>query len=511
MTLNSQPPSRYWHPFLIALYPVASLYTANRSAVELSHLVLPIIAVLVLTAVAVVLFTKLLPNREKATLASSWSMAALFGYDLVFRGTNAMYRVMAHTSVPVSQEYSFVLWGILWIIGLVFIWRSCFTFVATNKFLNSMSAILLAVTCLIAAQGAFLGTSSQSDSAASLVQKEIPLLKPEQPLNIYFLVFDRYAGAETLSQVYGYDNQPFLAALRDRGFTVSDKSLANYPRTIYSMASALNLTFLPEVPKSDKVYAEMIQEQVAALSLKAIGYKYLHYGNWYQPLRKNKHADYVLPTSIFPSEFAEFLYKTTPISKLLPLNDKFDFTIKKFQEVAATSEQDEPVFVYAHFLMPHNPYVFDADRSRLDWKVSRYGNSKDNYVRQLQATNAFILETVDKILKNSAITPLIVLIADEGPYLTRSDRELAPKTKKLVRCRILSAFKMPPAGEAVADESISPSISPVNVFRMIFTRYFGANLPLLPDRAYYWEEADDQGRPAKDNKRFVDVTDELSQ
>ena len=64
MTLNSQPPARYWHPFLIALYPVASLYTANRSAVELSDLVLPIVAVLVLTAVAVVLFTKLLPNRE---------------------------------------------------------------------------------------------------------------------------------------------------------------------------------------------------------------------------------------------------------------------------------------------------------------------------------------------------------------------------------------------------------------------------------------------------------------
>lgn len=501
---------RYWHPFPIALYPVASLYTANNSAVALQDLVLPIVVVLILAVVAISLFLWLMPTREKAFLAASWSLAALFGYDLVFRGTDAMYQVMARTSVPVSQEYSFILWGILWLVGLAFIWRTKFEFVSTNKFLNSMSAILLAVTCFMAAQGTLSGTATPSHAAGSLVQEEFNLQKPQQPRDIYFLVFDRYAGTQTLSEIYDFDNTAFLAALRERGFTVSEKSLANYPRTIYSMASALNATFLPDDSRSDKTYDEMIQEHAAGRSLKSIGYKYHHFGNWYQPLRKNKHADYVFPTSIFPSEFSEFLYKTTPVSKLFPLRDKVSFTTEKFHAVADVAKKEGPTFVYAHFLMPHTPYVFDADRSRLDWKQARYGNSKDNYIRQLQATNAFILETVDTILKDSSTAPVIAILADEGPYVTRKERQFDDKSKKLMRSRILMALLLPEEGED-AIPAIPPAISPVNVFRLIFDRYFGADLPLLEDRAFFWENADDQGRPAKSNKRFVDVTNELSQ
>jgi hypothetical protein len=55
------------------------------------------------------------------------------------------------------------------------------------------------------------------------------------------------------------------------------------------------------------------------------------------------------------------------------------------------------------------------------------------------------------------------------------------------------------------------SALPADVFRTIFARYFGADLPPLADQLFYWDKADEQGRPAESNKRFVDVTARLAE
>jgi hypothetical protein len=46
---------------------------------------------------------------------------------------------------------------------------------------------------------------------------------------------------------------------------------------------------------------------------------------------------------------------------------------------------------------------------------------------------------------------------------------------------ILNAYYLP---DAQGRSRLYPSISPVNSFRVIFNAYFGADLPLLPDKAY---------------------------
>jgi hypothetical protein len=507
---SRRAPPRYWHTFLIALYPVASLYAANSSAVELNDLIAPSLTMLVLGAIVLAVCLKVFRTREKAFLAASWTIGFFFAYDLVFQGTNLVYQMLTGAATSVPQEISFILWNILWPTGLIYIWRSKHHFFSANRFLNAMAPILLAVTCLSAIQGAVTGDSAGLKVNLAPEIKLISLEKPEQPRNVYFLVFDRYAGLETLKDIYGFDNQPFLDELEKRGFQIAEKCHANYPRTIYSMASALNCELLPEKTRSDKYYAEMIQNHAVGRSFKSIGYDYFHFGNWYQPLRANRNADYVLPTSIFPSEFADSLYTVTPLSKVLPFKDKFSFTVNKFTEVAATAKNQNPTFVYAHFLMPHTPYVFDADRSRLSWRKTRYGNPKENYIRQLKATNTFILETVDDILKDSKTPPIIVLTADEGPYLTLEEAALDDREKMLMRSRVLGAFHFPDAADGTP-VMVPNSISPVNVFRTIFARYFGADLPSLADQLFYWDKADEQGRPAESNKRFVDVTARLAE
>jgi hypothetical protein len=54
------------------------------------------------------------------------------------------------------------------------------------------------------------------------------------------------------------------------------------------------------------------------------------------------------------------------------------------------------------------------------------------------------------------------------------------------RHAILDAIYLPPSGSrAVPPAQLYDSISPVNTFRFILSRYFDTTMALLPDRSYY--------------------------
>ena len=495
---------RYWHPYLIALFPVLSLYATNESAVRVADVLLPLVAVMIFAVLTVTVFKALLPSREKAFLAASWTIGCFFSYGIVFVGGDYVYRTFRHGFVW-PHWLGLPTWGVIWLSGTIFIffWRRGLD--RANRFVNLMSLFLLVIAILAIARNMYSEDRLEASTHAALDRRQFALQMPSPARDVYFLVFDRYAGANTLLNKYGFDNSKFLDALRSRGFTVTPDSRANYPRTLLSMASAFNCEYLPEESQSDLVYAEMLQNNVVVRSLVDIGYTYLHFGNWYQPLRSNKAASYNMPLSILQSEFAESIYEMTPLSKILRVRNKYHIGLERFQEIAEVARDAAPTFVYGHFLLPHPPYVFAADTSQVPWAKSRFGDTKDLYIGQLEATNTLILKMVDEVLESSTATPIIVLLSDEGPYLLTEEANLDPKRRILSRSSILSAYLLP--GEDA--EGPPTSISPVNTFRLIFDRYFGTHLGLLPDRTYYWEASDESGRPAIDNKRFIDETDLL--
>ena len=68
--------------------------------------------------------------------------------------------------------------------------------------------------------------------------------------DVYYLVFDRYAGAETLSNLYGFDNSGLYKWLSDHGFEVTKDALANYPQTPHSLASSLNMSYRDDLARA---------------------------------------------------------------------------------------------------------------------------------------------------------------------------------------------------------------------------------------------------------------------
>jgi membrane-anchored protein YejM (alkaline phosphatase superfamily) len=168
------------------------------------------------------------------------------------------------------------------------------------------------------------------------------------------------------------------------------------------------------------------------------------------------------------------------------------------------SRDPRPTFTFAHFTLPHDPYVFDASGAFVP--PSRSRPIRDAYLEQLRYTNSLIDRLVDQLLTGDpARDPIVILQSDEGPHPidTELDRvrifdwPREPQRELERKMKILMAYHLP--GEASGP---LPTRTPVNTFRSIFNRYFGARLELLPDRAFIYLRHD---RPY----RFRDVSERL--
>jgi hypothetical protein len=334
-------------------------------------------------------------------------------------------------------------------------------------------------------------------------------LTPEgEPRDVYYIVLDRYAGLATLAREYGFDNSPFYEELEERGFFMGRESHANYIKTPLSLVSTLTMNYLDADALAadadsgrdrEPIHSRLRAELTVPHALKQAGYSYIHIANWWEPTITNVDADRTYHYE-GQSEFAAALWQTTLLSGLgeegiATPSDPWDWrtlrqhSVYGLSRLDASAELGGPKYVFAHFLLPHDPYVFDIDGSFMDREQVEAQGQTESYLRQLQYLNRRILEIVDHILEASDTPPIFVIQADEGPFPDRyrvdewgftwteaSDAELGEKFN------ILNAILLPGADhEAVG---LHDAITPVNTFRIVFNTYFGTDLPLLEDRTY---------------------------
>jgi hypothetical protein len=150
-----------------------------------------------------------------------------------------------------------------------------------------------------------------------------------------------------------------------------------------------------------------------------------------------------------------------------------------------------PRFVYAHFLLPHEPYIFDEDGNYVTSDVEHTHARAENYIGQLKYTNRRTLELLDTLIAGSERPPVIILQADEGPYPPGTGAaafqwESATRDQCREKTRILNAMYLPGVDRA----TLYPSITPVNTFRLVFDHYFGTDYGLLPDECYAYYDLD---------------------
>lgn len=385
------------------------------------------------------------------------------------------------------QRILLPLWGLLCVGGLVCLWRMRPPLTTLNKAANAVAFMLMLTVSFSIVHYHWHGRREAQAFAGERVSDRpaLPVAHPTPNTpqrDIYYLILDSYAGKRTLETMYGYDNRLFLTELTKRGFLIPPDSLSNYPITLDSVASSLNMTYndvvAQEAGRGSRDLAPLlsrIRENSVMRFLEAQGYECLSVHSPADP-PGSAFTDLLLQTTLWRSVMDNQSEKARQMTL-----DAFD----TLAHLPPTNPPQRPRFVYAHIYCPHPPFVFGANGERVDTLRERLhlldaAEIKRLYLAQLQYINWRTLELLDTLLKRSTVPPIILLQADHGTH--NLTPVWYPTTDSLhERMHILNAFYLP--GTTARD--LPPNITPVNTFRFLFDRYFGTDLPLLPNENYY--------------------------
>ncbi len=324
------------------------------------------------------------------------------------------------------------------------------------------------------------------------VNEGIEVLQVDQPRrDIYLIVLDGYVRADYLKESVGFDNTDLINALQDMGFYVAECSRSNYSFTLLSMTSTLNMDYLDnlfeDVDRDIYIKDPLRQNKVRQI-LADFGYQFVAFETFYPWLNITTADKFLKPDDVSTYNPFEILYLQTTMlafpydlferqlaaNRWSPAHEdttRFAHLIQYiFNYLKQPSPLDTPVFVYAHIVSPHYPYVFNEDGSiNYDWKSDKEEALRSTYAYLSEE----VVRVVSAIIKNSEEEPVIILQADHG----MSDDEQYQNL-------ILNAYYLP---EGDMDLLYS-SITPVNTFRVVLSEYFGMNYPLLADYSYYSTE-----------------------
>jgi len=499
------------HPLLFAIFPVLFLYSQNKEYVPVVETLLPAAVTVIFMMLLMLILGLALRNYEKAAIIVSLFLILFFSYGHIFRYGWGELRVVRHRYlIPAS--------GVLYICGVCALLRMRRGLRNFTRFLNFFSIFLVAfsVTDVGIYKIKTIGDLPHGTDRIEVREKGARVLNTGKSPDIYYIIFDRYGSSGVMKEYYDYDNSEFIDFLSETGFYVASESKANYLKTVHSLASSLNMEYInylcDELGEECNNWAPLhsiLQDYKVWRFLRSRGYKFVHFGSWYNATHMNKYADINISYSHALPEFMSVLYRTTILA---PVIDRFGFNdhqihynrvLFKFKKLADMARIKEPKFVFAHMLTPHAPYVFDRNGDFLTPELRRRLSQRERYIEQIICINEMIEELVETLLSDSEMPPVIVLQSDEGPLPRRYARDELNfnwNTAREGECRekmgILNAYYLPGVDKAV----LYPEISPVNTFRVIFNLYFDTRHALLPDRCYAFE---DQKHPYK----FFDVTD----
>jgi hypothetical protein len=522
MTENTEPkPPIYlrwswlYAPALAAIYPVLHTYSDSVHEVDPSDAAIcgaiTVVAAMALCYLLRLVFTDAKRAGFAAVVIIAWCFS-FSGYLRLGRMTTEVTTSSSSSSSTFNDLILTLVWLLVLIAALLFLFRVRWSPYRVGRIyrfvkLACLFAVIFAVYQTVQAH---LQTSDSSAPSIWANHRDaVPSTwtpkSPTHPRDVYYLIFDRYGNEAALRRYFQFDNSEFYDALEKRGFVVDRKATSSYPMTMPSMSSTLNMRYLSPRVGTVSEYARAVQaNEVGKLFIQA-GYSYHYFGNQYEPLRHSDIAQWNMKISLLPSEFADSVVNMTPLRPLIGRHYKRTIALGRFAQIAELAQDPQPTFAYAHFLIPHPPYAFARDGSPQS-EINRTTLTEQQlYVDQLMATNDLIIKLVDKLLSASDVKPIIILQADEGPYLMAGEESLSRDDQIAKRTGILNAILIP--DEDVRRQLPKP-LMPVNTFRFLFKEYFGAPIALLPNQIFYWESPASNGSAAA-GTRIVEVTPEV--
>lgn len=508
------------HPFLFSVYFPLWLYARNAAQTEPGQFFWSAAVNLTVTGIGYALLAKWLRDRSKAAIAASAAVTTFFMYGHLHTALQAVTIDPWIVLIKPVLRPRFIHYGLIATHALLML--------TTGLALNSLvrwlrkpgprpaapgRALTLAAAYLVVSAAVLLvrqgpALPSSTDPAPDAGKNAVPAQKAStRTPDIYYIILDGFAREDVLREYYRCDISQTTSRLRELGFFIPSQSRSNYSQTILSLSSSLNMTLhegVEETPRAgrtavsgdanmDRRYFDMIRKNRLMGFLKERGYRVVNFASIWSATMNMPQADiqFRYRRGFFQSEYGKALYGMSllRVFYLFFTQDIAEWHLYNFRMLAATAAplSAKPTFVFAHFVLPHSPYVFDRDGRILrhinrtniwDTENNQYQDAAA-YRDQAVYTGHEIVRTVQKILAAKRDhPPIIVLQADHGMNLIVEKPE---RVGRALRHANFCAIYFPDRDYS----KLYDSITPVNIFRAVLDQYFGQGMGALPDKTVY--------------------------
>jgi len=509
--------SKKIHPFLVGIFPILIIYSQNIGRVEITELFLPVIIIVGLT-IGLYYFLKLiLKNENKSAIIVTLILIMLFSYGHIYY---LLSDVMIDEFDIGQNRYLIPAFGLVLGISIFFIIRARRVFDNATSILNVISIVFIIVAISnVALVGAEITScdkcSNQEffyearDFSDYFESHEFSISENQELPDVYYLILDEYARNDALIDYHNFSNHELTEFLEKKGFHIAKNSFANYPMSVQSIPAIMNMDYInfladeigTEVrnykPLNGKNYG-LYPNNMVIKNFKEMDYKIITFNTFALHLHENPLADKTFchrDKFLLDNRLADVLARTSIFGYYIERwaeGELRQATLCAFENFGnAGNVFDEPVFVWAHVMLPHPPWIFGPNGEEItpgkpllitdnpEFRDSGW-EPKRQYIQQVQFANKKTIEVVENILENNR-NAIIIIQGDHGTAWETNWMEPS-KEDAWQRLRNFDAIYFPDKDKR---DLLLDDRTLVNTFRTVFNAYYESNYELLENKMYW--------------------------
>ena len=519
------------HPILFSVFPIIFIFSENIHLLPFTEIIFPSLIMISIISVLLFVISKRVTNKNKIALVISLLIILFFSYGHFFNVLNDSL----DGSEIVRHRYILIPFLIVGLFGSIY-------FVKSNRVFNNATTIsnVIAVSLFViisvniitdfsngnffgspqvSANEKFLGVgASEEDLFQNIFQNNDEIQSPnkidDRFLNpdVYYIILDEYPNDFSLKKFFKFDNSNFIDFLESNNFHVIKNSSSNFPTTVQSLTSSLNMDYLDKLTikenpnsKNFQLLNELLSKNIVMKKFDDMGYKIFNVGSLWGPNGEFEKTD-VNKCEYKEANRDSLVRELLETSVISYFHERYSEQLRRdrilcsFEEIEKINQESVmPSFVFVHMLLPHPPYIFGPNGEHVTPGNSLSGvnwNEREAHIDQVEFANKKLMELIPELL-NSKNKPIIILQGDTGSGF---ELDWDNPTKEMIQERLgnLNAVYFPNLNYNHMYETITP----VNTFRIIFNEFFDEDYKFVQDKNF-WSQSD---KPYQ----YVDVTDVLN-
>lgn len=480
-------------PLLLAVFPALFFYGIN-----VAKLLLPSLGRMLLfySVLALLIFgaCQILFSGKTVKAAN-----AAFVFLLFFHLYGLVYNVLLDLDLFRVEHYTLLP---LFLLAAIYTSRS----VGTRSGIGFWNTATLILACLVVFNlvriipGEIRKQRSASQSETITPPETSTVIDEDHP-DIYFIIFDEFAGLDTMRSYWDYqDVDEFVDFVQSRGFFVAEASRSRSTVTLHLMAELLNYRKFPVDDEDVDLYYNDINHSRAVRHLESLGYTTVTFDEtryWYDTYSPMP-ADYpffyddaneTMDLGVLFDEFGVLVAENTMLkafesfykprsAEAMVIEQHREYILFTAEKIGQLADIPSPKFVYVHLMVPHNPFIFDANGDRVD---PLFYQNWNYYLDQYKFTVRLMEGMIDDILQGAdpERPPVIIIQSDHGARnglaAWHTDAVTLKDYPPEYANHILNIMFLP----GLDTSQLPQDIKPINTFPIIFNHYFGTDIPLV--------------------------------